>query len=185
MRQPVVLVADDESSIRTIARQYLEGDGYDVLEAADGHAAVAVVEGSAAIDLLIADLVMPGMPGEELARRARLARPDLKILYVSGMIDRLLDKRQVLWEGEAFLEKPFSEASLREAVTLLLFGTTRNRGSEQNLPLTCPSCRSMDIAIVARRFRSLGCRCADCSTEFTVAPPHRLRRFGPRPKHES
>ena len=128
MRRPLVLVADDEPSVRTLARRFLELAGYDVLEAADGEAALSLIQGGNAIDLLIADLAMPGMPGEEMARRARLARPDLKILYVSGVIDRLFDDRPQLWEGEAFLEKPFSSASLSEAVSLLLFGTTRKPG---------------------------------------------------------
>jgi FixJ family two-component response regulator len=71
----------------------------------------------------MADLEMHELAGEEMARRGRAARPDLKVLYVSGVIDRLLNERPTLWEGEAFLEKPFTAAGLREAVALLLFGT--------------------------------------------------------------
>jgi two-component system, cell cycle sensor histidine kinase and response regulator CckA len=68
---------------------------------------------------------MPVVPGEEMVRRIRLARPDLKVLYVTAHIDRLLDVRAMLWEGEAFLEKPFSAEGLREAVSLLLYGTVK------------------------------------------------------------
>ena len=64
---------------------------------------------------------MPGLGGDEMVLRIRSLRPDLKMLYVTGHIDRLLDARP-LWEGESFLEKPFSAAGLREAVALLLFG---------------------------------------------------------------
>ena len=75
------------------------------------------------VDLLIADLEMPELAGEEMVRQSRLARPDLKVLYVSGVIDRLLNDRPQLWEGEAFLEKPYTAKGLREAVALLLYGT--------------------------------------------------------------
>jgi CheY-like chemotaxis protein len=67
---------------------------------------------------------MPELAGEEMARRFRAARPNLKVLYVSGVVDRMLDER-ALWEGEAYLRKPFSSAGLREAVALLLFGTLK------------------------------------------------------------
>jgi two-component system C4-dicarboxylate transport response regulator DctD len=76
---------------------------------------------------LIADLDMPGIGGDEMVRRIRALRPDLKVLYVTAHIDRLLDVRKVLWEGEAFLDKPFSAQGLLEAVSLLLFGTLRGR----------------------------------------------------------
>ena len=67
---------------------------------------------------------MPVMRGEVMTQRVRALRPDLKILYVTGNIDSLMDDRQ-LWEGEAFLEKPFSKIGLLEAVALLMFGTTK------------------------------------------------------------
>jgi len=62
----------------------------------------------------------------ELVRQIRTKQPDLPMLYVTGYIDRLIDARP-LWKGEAFLEKPFSLEGLREAVSLLLFGTVRRR----------------------------------------------------------
>jgi two-component system, cell cycle sensor histidine kinase and response regulator CckA len=119
---PTVLVVDDEAPLREIARRILEREGYTVLEASNGMDAIAELEKAPAIDLLIADLQMPELPGEEMARRCRAAFPDLKVLYVSGVIDRLLNERPVLWQDEAFLEKPFTAAGLREAVALLLYG---------------------------------------------------------------
>ena len=65
---------------------------------------------------------MPEMDGGEMVRRIRSTRPDLKVLYVTGYINMLMDARP-LWEGEAFLEEPFSIDSLREAVSFLLYGT--------------------------------------------------------------
>jgi len=73
------------------------------------------------IDLLVADLDMPEVTGDEMVRRIRVERPDLKVLYVTGHIDRLMDARP-LWDGEAFLDKPFSMNGLVEAVSLLIYG---------------------------------------------------------------
>lgn len=122
-----VLVVDDEAPIRVVQRRVLEDDGYCVLEAADGAQGVELLAGEVHLDLLIADLDMPVLSGDEMVRCIRLARPDLRVLYVTGHIDRLMDARP-LWEGEAFLEKPFSGAGLREAVSLLLHGTIGRRG---------------------------------------------------------
>ena len=119
-----VLVVDDEAPIRMLARRVLEDTGYQVTEAADGLDAIELLSKGTTLDLLIADLDMPKLGGDEMVRRIRATRPDLKVLYVTGHIDRLMDARQ-LWEGEAFLEKPFTAAGLREAVSLLIFGVLK------------------------------------------------------------
>jgi CheY-like chemotaxis protein len=128
MAQPpqvaTILVVDDEAGIRTVARRALEDAGYQVLEASDGRAAIKLLAEGAELDLLIADLNMPGLDGNEMVRRIRTTRPDLKVLYVSGHISRLMDARP-LWQGEAFLNKPFTNEGLREAVSLLLYGTLK------------------------------------------------------------
>ncbi len=123
--QPVVLVVDDEQPIRLAARRILEANGYKVLEAENGARALDLLSDDVAVDLLMADLEMPELTGEEMARRLRAQRHGLKVLYVSGYVDRLLDERPMLWEGEAFLEKPFTFEGLSEAVSLLLFGTLK------------------------------------------------------------
>ncbi len=117
-----VLVVDDESEVRGFERRVLEGIGYGVLEATNGADAIDRMAGAARVDLLVADLQMPEVCGDEMVRRIRLARPDMPVLYVTGHIDGLMDERS-LREGEAFLEKPFTVAGLREAVSLLLYGT--------------------------------------------------------------
>jgi two-component system, cell cycle sensor histidine kinase and response regulator CckA len=122
---PTILVVDDEEPIRLIARRVLEGEGYAVTEASRGLDAIALLEGGAKLDLLIADLQMPELDGDEMAKQIRLTRPHLKVLYVTGHIDRLLDERPVLSDGEAYLDKPFSAAGLLEAVSLILFGTLK------------------------------------------------------------
>ena len=119
-----VLVVDDEAAIRMLARRVLEDAGYQVTEAAGGLDAIELLSKGATLDLLIADLDMPTLGGDEMVRRIRSTRPDLKVLYVTGHIDRLMDARQ-LWEGEAFLEKPFTAAGLREAVSLLIYGVLK------------------------------------------------------------
>lgn len=124
---PTVLVVDDEQSIRDVARRILERGGYQVTEASNGLEGVALLAGGAQLDLLMADLDMPELGGDEMVRRIRTTRPDLKVLYVTGHIDKLMDERPVLWDGEAFLEKPFSGAALLEAVSLILYGTLKKK----------------------------------------------------------
>jgi two-component system cell cycle sensor histidine kinase/response regulator CckA len=120
---PLVLVVDDEEPIRQIERRVLEKGGYRVIEAPDGSQGVAMLKDGRTLDLLIADLDMPALGGEEMVRQIRAARPDLKVLYVTAHIDRLFDVRHTMWEGEAFLDKPFTAQGLLEAVSLLLYGT--------------------------------------------------------------
>jgi two-component system cell cycle sensor histidine kinase/response regulator CckA len=125
--QPLVLVVDDEAPIRKIERRILEGGGYRVIEASGAAAAFATLKDGKPVDLLIADLDMPELGGEELVRQIRSTLPDLKVLYVTAHIDRLLDVRSLLWQGEAFLDKPFTMNGLLEAVSLLLYGTLDKR----------------------------------------------------------
>jgi len=73
-------------------------------------------------DILVTDMMMPQMTGDELARRLRLAHPSLKILYLTGFSDRLFKDKVTLWADEAFLDKPCSVRGLLEAVSLLVFG---------------------------------------------------------------
>ena len=122
--RPSVMVVDDEPSVRQIVRRILEPAGYQVTEAQDGNEACAAMAGTRPLDLLISDFMMPELTGAEVARRFRIQQPDLKVLFVTGFADGLFDERQALWDGEAFLEKPFNRQGLLEAVSLLLFGST-------------------------------------------------------------
>jgi two-component system cell cycle sensor histidine kinase/response regulator CckA len=122
---PAVLVVDDEAPMRALARRILEEDGYRVAEASDGLEAMALLA-ERSFDLIVADLAMPNLGGDELICRVRCAHPELKVLYVTGHIDSLMDVRS-LWEDEAFLEKPYTSAGLAEAVSLLLYGTIRRK----------------------------------------------------------
>ncbi len=120
---PVVLVVDDEEPIRIAVRRMLEGDGYHVIEADNGAKAVTLLKDDPTVHVLMADLEMPELAGEEMVRQLRGERPDLRVLYVTGHVDRLFSERPVLREGEAFVEKPFASKALLEAIALLLYGT--------------------------------------------------------------
>jgi len=106
---PIVLVVDDEESIRRLASRALKMVGYRVFEASGGTEALRYLDGDAPLDLLLTDINMPDIKGDEVARRFRRARPELKVLYLSGFVD-------------AFLDKPFTIKGLLEAVSLLTSG---------------------------------------------------------------
>jgi two-component system cell cycle sensor histidine kinase/response regulator CckA len=118
----VVLVVDDEPGVRALARRILEGGGYGVLEAGNGVEALAVMNSPARVDFLIADLDMPVMRGEEMAKKIRALRPELRVLYVTAHSELLFKERPELIDGEAFLDKPFTVRGLLEAVSLLKSG---------------------------------------------------------------
>jgi two-component system, cell cycle sensor histidine kinase and response regulator CckA len=119
----LVLVVDDEAPIREMERRILQQGGYRVVEAAGGLDAIAMLRAGLELDLLIADLDMPQLSGEDMVRRIHAERPNLKVLYVTANIDRLLNARSLVWEGEAFLDKPFTARGLLEAVSQLLTGS--------------------------------------------------------------
>lgn len=121
-RRGTVLVVDDEPGVRALARRILEGGGYGVVEAGDGAEALKMIGGKERIDFLMADLDMPVMRGEEMAKKIRRLRPDLKVLYVTAHSEQLFKERPELIEGEAFLDKPFTVRGLLEAVSLLKVG---------------------------------------------------------------
>ena len=122
IQPPRVIVVDDEPAVRNIVRRMLEPAGYVVEEAADPAQACETIEKTGPLDLLISDFRMPEMTGDEVARRFRAAKPDVKVLFITGFADDLFAERSVLWDGEAFLEKPFNRKGLLEAASLLLFG---------------------------------------------------------------
>lgn len=117
-----VLVVDDEPGVRALARRILEGGGYTVLEAENGAEALTTLNSPVPIDFLIADLDMPVMRGEDMAKEVRKIRPDLRILYVTAHSELLFKERPELIENEAFLDKPFTVRGLLEAVSLLRTG---------------------------------------------------------------
>ena len=117
-----VLVVDDEPAVRSFVERVLRDAGYEITLASDGLEALAALQQLGPFDLLLTDQMMPQMTGDELARRARLENPDLKVLYLTGFSDSLFKAKTMLWTDEAFLDKPCSVDELIEAVSMLLFG---------------------------------------------------------------
>ena len=117
-----VLVVDDEEPVRKFVERVMQSAGYQVAVAGDGPQAIEVAEQMTRLDILVTDLMMPDMLGDEVARRLRQHEPRLKVLYLTGYSDRLFKDKVTLWEDEAFLDKPCSIKGLLQAVSLLLFG---------------------------------------------------------------
>ena len=117
-----VLVVDDEEPVRKFVERVMQSAGYQVAVAGDGPQAIEVAEQMTRLDILVTDLMMPEMLGDEVARRLRQHEPRLKVLYLTGYSDRLFKDKVTLWEDEAFLDKPCSIKGLLQAVSLLLFG---------------------------------------------------------------
>jgi two-component system, cell cycle sensor histidine kinase and response regulator CckA len=112
-----LLLVEDEEVVRTLMRESLEDVGYSVIEAADGNAALlAFRDQGSPIDLLVTDLVLPGMNGAELARQLRAIAPGLKTLYVSGYPGPAGQRQLTLEPNAAFLQKPFTRQVLTEKV---------------------------------------------------------------------
>src|SRR5437868_1965632 len=93
-----VLVVDDEATVRGLERRVLSESGYDVAEAADGQEALEYLSKGQPLALLVADLDMPVLSGDKMVSKVRALRPDLKVLFVTAHIDKLMDTRP-LWEG--------------------------------------------------------------------------------------
>lgn len=116
-----VLLAEDEEMVRKLAQQVLEMCGYQVLEAANGGAALLICERhKEPIHLLITDVIMPEMSGRELADRLAQLRPEMKVLYMSGYTDNAILHQGVLDEGANFIQKPFPTDALARKVREVL-----------------------------------------------------------------
>jgi signal transduction histidine kinase/CheY-like chemotaxis protein len=115
-RGETVLVVEDQDDVRRMAERILADAGYDVLATASGEEALALVSGRR-VDLLLTDVIMPGILGPELAQRARRADPALKVVFMSGYSDRVLSGDALTErDGTAFIEKPFSGHELRAKI---------------------------------------------------------------------
>ena len=119
-----ILAVDDEPGVLALVRRCLDDEHVTLTDALSGKDALAQIAEGPALNLLITDLRMPEMEGDELARQVRLRDRDLKVLYLTSHADRLFEAKPQLWAEEAYLDKPFSREGLREAVALLLYGRT-------------------------------------------------------------
>jgi two-component system cell cycle sensor histidine kinase/response regulator CckA len=116
-----VLVVEDQEGVRSYTKAALKRCGYHVIEASDGEEALAVIKHhSGQIDLLLTDIVLPGMNGKELSKRLKELRPDLKVLFISGYPADVIAHRGKLDPGVAYIAKPFSPDALAAKVREVL-----------------------------------------------------------------
>ena len=116
-----ILLCEDQQSVRRVMCQTLRAAGYTVIEAADGRQALEMMAGrEGTIDLLISDVVMPGISGKELADRLTPAHPGIRVLLVSGYAADHLDVRARQGGTMAFLQKPFGPTDLLNRVREVL-----------------------------------------------------------------
>jgi DNA-binding response OmpR family regulator len=117
------MLVEDEEGVRKLVRALLHSQGYSVLEARDAFDALRIADETAStIDLLLTDVVMPGMSGRELADRLLEERPETRLLYMSGYTEDTVLLHGVRTSGTAFLCKPFSPDLLLKRVREVLDG---------------------------------------------------------------
>jgi len=168
-----ILLVEDEANLRYLARQYLEKQGYKVIEAADGAVAMQIaVAHDKMIHLLLTDVIMPGMNGRELAQRICEIRPNVKVLYMSGYTENVIGHDGMLDAGVSLLQKPFTLRDLKNKVREVLDAT----------PTPPEVAMSMQSAepLRAARARELP---AARAQRFHIQLPLRYRRLGEKEWH--
>ena len=124
-----VLVVEDERTVRALTSRVLRSQGYNVLEARDGAEALQIVihRTDPPIQLILTDMIMPGLDGLELAEQALLAYPGIKIVFTSGYMDDTLIRPEIYGANVGFLPKPFSLSALEHTVREALDGCASNQ----------------------------------------------------------
>jgi PAS domain S-box-containing protein len=151
--QETILLVEDETNLRRLARQYLENQGYTILEAEDGAAALQIVDGhKGTIDLLLTDVIMPGMNGRELAAHITQLVPAIRVLYMSGYTENAVGHDGMLDAGINLLQKPFSLPALKDRVREVL--------DSEPIPLEVVMSSRTSASVSEKKF-----------------PPFRARRF--------
>jgi two-component system, cell cycle sensor histidine kinase and response regulator CckA len=116
-----ILIVEDEESVRKLVAVMLERSGYAVVMASGGEEAIRICQDhSVHLDLLITDLILPHIDGQEIARRAREHRPDLKTLFMSGYTEHAILRKGKFDEAAYFIQKPFTRAALTTKVREIL-----------------------------------------------------------------
>jgi PAS domain S-box-containing protein len=168
-----ILLVEDEANLRYLARQYLEKQGYKVIEAADGAVAMQIaVAHDKIIHLLLTDVIMPGMNGRELAQRICEIRPNVKVLYMSGYTENMIGHDGVLDDGVRLLQKPFNLRDLKSIVREVLDSTP-------TLPEVAMSTQSAEAAHAPRAREVSPPR----AQRFYIQLPLRYRRLGEKEWH--
>jgi len=121
-RSGTVLLVEDSDAVRDVVTCMLESDGLTILQASGGEEALALARrGEAPIDLLLTDIVMPGMSGVELADRLERERPGMRILFMTGFAEEAVVKEGILGKRRECIGKPFTQEQIAKRVRELLF----------------------------------------------------------------
>jgi PAS domain S-box-containing protein len=169
-----ILLVEDEANLRYLARQFLEKQGYSVVEAADGAVAMQVaVAHEGIIHLLLTDVIMPGMNGRELAQRISEIRPNVKILYMSGYTENVVGPDGTLDAGVRLLQKPFNLRDLKTKVREVLDATS-----------TPPEADMSVLSAAPRRAVATRDLSPSRAQRFQLQLPLRYRRVGEKSWHE-
>lgn len=136
--QETILLVEDEPNVRLLTREYLQRQGYTVLEAASGAAAIEIVMAYARpIHVLLTDVIMPEMNGRQLANRISSLRPDIKVLYMSGYAEDVVGDK--LDEEITLLQKPFNLVALKHKIKEVLASTRTQKASVSDRLAVAPS----------------------------------------------
>jgi PAS domain S-box-containing protein len=169
-----ILVVEDEPNLRYLARQYLEKQGYKVIEAADGAVAMQIaVAHEGTIHLLLTDVIMPGMNGRELAQRISEIRPNVKILYMSGYTENVVGHDGTLDAGVRLLQKPFNLRDLKSRVREVL-----------DAKITPPEVAMSAHTASSRQVEPTNQISPSRAQRFQLHLPLRYRRLGEKQWHE-
>jgi two-component system cell cycle sensor histidine kinase/response regulator CckA len=123
----MILVVEDQEEVRTLAVRALEKFGYTVFSAANGEEALTLCRQPDKVpDLVVTDVIMPGMNGRELAEELRRLMPGLRVLFVSGYTDNAIAHCGVLDADVEYLQKPFTADALARKVGKILGPSTKD-----------------------------------------------------------
>ena len=138
-----ILLVEDETSVRNLVRNELVKIGYQVIEAKNGvEACLTATQQSCHVDLLLTDVVMPGMNGRELAQHLSVIKPNLRVLFMSGYLDDICVNRSMDPHRTTFLQKPFTPDVLLRAVRGLLDSSAPGKGTTRQSSPSDPDTRT-------------------------------------------
>ena len=164
-----ILLVEDEENLRQLTRQSLENQGYSVVDATDGAAAIRLSQAhKGPIHLLLTDVIMPGMNGRELANQVSSSRPDMKVLYMSGYTENHIGHNGTLDQGITLLQKPFTLPALQAKVREVL-DTPPPKEIHMSARLAQPAPLARTRSKISSPFRA---------TRFDLRLPLKYRRVG-------
>jgi len=138
-RTETILVVEDEPAVRAVTERFLRLQGYDVHTVSGGQEALAFLrEFPRQIDLLLTDVVMPGMNGRQLVELARQMQPSLAVMYLTGYDDGAHARQGLTDTGAVLLEKPVSPEALAQTVRQVLLAADGDRPSSDRPPIIRP-----------------------------------------------